>query len=145
MIEQNVSVTLAQSPEVAFDFFADFPNEPAWNPECLSVEKTSSGPAGVGATYVGRMRGVGRIDSEIVGYDRARSLATVERSRVATGQFEFRFTPDGTGSRVDVVMRMQPRGLIRLLTPVMRAMSRKLLAELPTHMRNGIDAAHPVA
>jgi len=145
MITHAVSVTLAQTPEEAFDFFSDFPNEPAWNPECLAVEKTSSGPVGVGTTYLGRMRGVGRIRTEIVAYDRPRGLSTVERSGVATGAFEFRFVPQDGGTRVEVSMRLQPRGPMRLLEPLMRRMAGRMLAELPGHMRTGIEAAHRAA
>jgi carbon monoxide dehydrogenase subunit G len=145
MITHAVSVTLTQTPEDAFAFFSDFPNEPAWNPECLAVEKTSPGPVDVGTTYLGRMRGIGRIRTEIVAFDRPRGLATVERSGVATGNFEFRFLPAGGGTRVEVSMRLQPRGPMRLLQPLMGRMVGRMLAELPGHMQAGIEAAHPAA
>ena len=44
MIEHTASMTLNHPPETVFDFLADFENEPAWNPECISVAKTSPGP-----------------------------------------------------------------------------------------------------
>jgi hypothetical protein len=43
MIENGVSLKLDRPPEQVFDFLVDFTNEPAWNPECLEVEKTSAG------------------------------------------------------------------------------------------------------
>jgi uncharacterized protein YndB with AHSA1/START domain len=141
MIEHEMAVTLRQPPEQAFDFFADFPHEPDWNPECLRVDKTSDGPVGVGTTYTGRMRRVGQIKTEIVTFDRPNSFATVERSRGAEGAFEFRFTPDDGGTRVEVTMRLQPRGPMRLLEPLMRRMVPKMVADLGAHMRRGIDAA----
>src|SRR3990170_3817511 len=119
MIEQQLEVTLEQAPERAFDFFVDFPNEPAWNPECLKVEKTSDGPVGVGTTYTGEMRRVGQIKTEIVTLDRPNSFSTVERSRGAEGTFDFRFTPYEGGTRVEVAMRLHPRGPMRLLEPLM--------------------------
>ena len=141
MIEQTVEVTLQQPPERAFGFFTDFPNEPAWNPECLMVEKTSAGPVGAGTTYTGKMRRVGQIKTQIVALDRPNSFSTVERSRGAEGTFDFRFTPYDGGTRVDVAMRLQPRGPMRLLEPLMRRMVPKMLADLPENMRRGIDAA----
>jgi carbon monoxide dehydrogenase subunit G len=141
MIEQQIAITLEQPPERAFDFFVDFPNEPAWNPECLKVEKTSDGPTGVGTTYTGKMRRVGQIKTEIVALDRPNSFTTVERSRGAEGTFDFRFTPHRGGTRVEVTMRLQPRGPMRLLEPLMRRMVPKMLADLPENMRRGIDAA----
>jgi len=141
MIENQLTVTLQQPIERAFDFFVDFPNEPAWNPECLKVEKTSAGPVGVGTTYTGKMRRVGQIKTEIVALDRPNSVSTVERSRGAEGTFEFRFTPYDGGTRVEVRMSLQPRGPMRLLEPLMRRMVPKMLADLPENMRRGIDAA----
>ena len=141
MIEQTLEVTLQQPPERAYEFFVDFPNEPAWNPECLKVEKTSAGPVGVGTTYAGKMRRVGQIKTEVVALDRPHSFSTVERSRGAEGTFDFRFTPYEGGTRMEVTMRLQPRGPVRLLEPLMRRMVPKMLAELRENARRGIDAA----
>jgi carbon monoxide dehydrogenase subunit G len=141
MIEQTLEVTLQQPPERAFDFFVDFPNEPAWNPECLKVEKTSDGPVGAGTTYTGKMRRIGRIKTEIVALDRPNSFSTVERSRGAEGTFDFRFTPHDDGTRLEVSVRLQPRGPMRLLEPLMRRMLPKMLADLRENARRGIDAA----
>jgi hypothetical protein len=141
MIEQKVEVTLQQLPERAFEFFVDFPHEPAWNPECLTVEKTSDGPVGVGTTYTGKMRRVGRIKTEIVALDGPNSFSTIERSRGAEGTFDFCFTPYDGGTRMEVTMRLQPRGPMRLLEPLMRRMVPKMLADLCESARRGIDAA----
>jgi carbon monoxide dehydrogenase subunit G len=145
VIEHEVEVTLTQSVDDAYAFFLDIPNEPAWNPECLSVEQTSEGPIGAGSTFTGRMRGVGRIAAEVVAAEQPARISTVERSAFATGTFQFRFVPDGSGTRVHLTMRLQPRGPMRLLTPMIRWMSGKLMRELPDNMRRGIDAAHHAA
>ena len=144
MIEQHWGVTLEQRPERAFDFFVDFPNEPTWNPDCLSVEKTSEGPIAIGTKFTGRMRGVGRIRSEIVDLERPGRCSLVERSRVAEGTFTFRFAPLGEGTRVEVGMRLQPRGPMRWLEPLMARMVSRTLTDLPERMRRGIDAAAPL-
>ena len=141
MIEQTLEITLQQPPERAYEFFVDFPNEPAWNPECLKVEKTSAGPVRVGTTYAGKMRRVGQIKTEIVALDRPHSFSTVERSRGAEGTFEFRFTPHDGGTRMQVSVRLQPRGPMRLLEPLMRRLVPKMLADLRENARRGIDAA----
>jgi hypothetical protein len=141
MIENQLSVTLEQQPERAFDFFVDFPNEPTWNPECLKVEKTSAGPVGVGTTYTGKMRRVGQITTEIVALDRPSSFSTVERSRGAEGTFDFRFTPYDGGTLMEITMRLQPRGPMRLLEPLMRRMVPRMLADLRENARRGLDAA----
>jgi uncharacterized protein YndB with AHSA1/START domain len=144
MIEHRLEVTLDQSRERAFDFFVDFRNEPAWNPDCVAVEKISDGPIGVGTTFTGKMKRMGPSESEIVALDRPRYCSVVDRSRGAAGTFDFRFTPHDGGTRVEVTMRMQPRGPMRLLRPLMARMVRRMLADLPEKMRRGIDAADHV-
>jgi uncharacterized protein YndB with AHSA1/START domain len=144
MIEHQLETTLDQSPEEAFDFFVDFRNEPAWNPDCLMVEQTSRGPIAAGTTFSGRMRRVGRIETEIVELERPRRCATVERSHLAEGTFDYRFTPRDGGTSVSVVMRIQPRGPMRLLEPFIARMMKSIASELPERMRRGIDAAKVV-
>jgi carbon monoxide dehydrogenase subunit G len=141
MIETSVSVALEQPVEQAFAFFTDFANEPSWNPECLSVEQTSPGALGVGTTYVSRMKGVSRIDSEIVSMDPPRHVSSRDRSRMGESSMDLRFHPANAGSEVEVTMRLQPRGPFRLLTPLMRVMAKKMASDLPTHMQQGINAS----
>jgi hypothetical protein len=144
MIEHQIETTLRQRPEEAFDFFVDFRNEPAWNPDCLIVEKTSEGPIAVGTTFTGKMKRIGPSESEIVALERPTRCSVVDRSRGGEGTFDFRFTPSDGGTHVAVVMRMQPRGPMRLLQPLMGRMIRSMLADLPEKMRHGIDAADRV-
>src|SRR5437667_9192285 len=124
MIEHRLEVTLEQPPERAFDFFVDFRNEPSWNPDCLTVEKTSQGPIGVGSTFTGKMKRIGASESEIVAFQRPGYCSVVDRSRGAEGAFDFRFTPRDGRTRIDVTMRLQPRGPMRLLEPLMARMIR---------------------
>jgi uncharacterized protein YndB with AHSA1/START domain len=145
MIENTITLTLDQPPERVFDFLVDFPHEPTWNPECLEVEKTSPGPVGAGSTYRGRMRGVGQISMELTAHERPRRFATTERSRAATGSFEFLLTPRGAGTQVEIGMQLRPRGVMWLLQPLMRRMSTQFLAKLPDYMRKGLASADQVA
>ena len=78
---------------------------------------------------------------QLSAYERPLRFATVERSRAATGTFEFRLLPQGDGTHVEVDMEIRPRGAMRLLQPVMRRMSERFLAELPEHVRQGLDSA----
>ncbi len=141
MIEDTASMTLQHSPQHVFDFLADFENEPAWNPECISVAKTSSGPIAAGATYVGRMRKIGSVQMTLESHEPPRRFVTSERSRMATGRFEFRLMPSAEGTRVEVDARLSPRGPFRLLQPVMRRELASFLDKLPGWIGTGLDNA----
>jgi hypothetical protein len=142
MIEHQRAVTLEPHPEEAFDVFVDFDNEPAWNPDCLTVEKTSKGPIGPGA-HTGEMKDVGPGKSAIAALGCPSHCSIVDRSRGAEGIFDLRLTPHDGGTRVEVTLRIQPRGPTRLLEPLMDRMVKETLADMPEKMRRGIDAAEP--
>jgi carbon monoxide dehydrogenase subunit G len=141
MITHEVQAKLDQPLEEVFDFLVDFSNEPAWNPDCLSVEKTSDGPIAVGTTFEGRMKGIGKLDTKVVGFERLKHCAVEERGRAMTGAFEYRFASNGEGTVVTLAARVQPRGPLRVLEPVIGRKMKQMLDELPEHMRRGIEAA----
>lgn len=138
MIENTASMTLNQPPEDVFGFLADFENEPAWNPECISVERTSAGPVAAGASYVGRMRKIGTVHMTLESHEPHRRFVTSERSRMATGRFEFRLTPHPDGTHVEVDARLRPRGPFRILQPLMRRELATFLSHLPDWIRTGL-------
>jgi carbon monoxide dehydrogenase subunit G len=140
MIEDTASMTLKQSSERVFHFLADFENEPAWNPECISVTKTSPGPITAGATYVGRMRRIGTVHMTLESHEPHRRFVTSERSRMATGRFEFRLMPHPDGTRVEVDAQLTPRGPFRLLQPLMRRELATFLDQLPGWIGAGLGS-----
>ena len=141
MIEDTTSMTLNHPPQRVFEFLADFENEPSWNPECISVEKSSPGQAATGATYVGRMRKIGAVQMTLESHEPPRRFVTSERSRMATGRFEFRLVPSADGTLVEVDARLIPRRAFRLLQPLMRRELAAFLAKLPGWVSTGLDAA----
>ena len=141
MIEHTTSMTLNHPPETVFDFLADFENEPAWNPACISVTKTSPGPVATGATYVGRMRKIGAVQMTLDAHEPRRRFVTSERSRMAAGRFEFRLMPHANGTHVEVDAQLTPRGPFRLLQPLMRRELESFLAKLPGWIGTGLDTA----
>jgi carbon monoxide dehydrogenase subunit G len=139
MIVDTASMMLEQAPEKVFGFLADFENEPAWNPECVTVRKTSPGPIAAGATYVGRMRKIGTVHMTLEAHEPHQRFVTIERSRMANGRFEFRLMPHTDGTRVELVAQLTPRGPFRLLQPVMRRELATFITNLPEWIRTGLE------
>jgi carbon monoxide dehydrogenase subunit G len=141
MITHEVQARLDQPLEEVFDFLVDFRNEPAWNPECLSVEKTSDGPIAAGTTFEGRMKGVGKVDVKVVEFERLRHCATQSRGRGMDAAFDYRFEPNGGATVVTVAAQVRPRGPLRLLEPVLGRKMKQMLDTLPALMRQGVESA----
>jgi carbon monoxide dehydrogenase subunit G len=145
MIENTLTLTVGHPRERVFDFLTDLPNEPAWNPDCSSVEMVSPQPVGTGSTYRGQFRGMGQVMVELTAHERPHRFATREESRMATGEFEFVLTPQGDQTRVDLRMELRPHGPMRLLQPLMRRKIEQFLSALPAHIQRGLDAAESAA
>jgi carbon monoxide dehydrogenase subunit G len=141
MIENAITLTLDKPHERVFDFLTDLHNEPAWNPDCSSVEMLSPEPVGTGSTYRGHFRGMGQVMVEMTAHERPRRFATRERSRMATGDFEFVLTPHGERTEVDLHLQIRPHGPMLLLQPLMRRRITQFLADLPGHIQEGLDSA----
>lgn len=140
MIEYEFQTTVARSPGDVFDFLVDFRHEPQWEPNCRGVEKTSQGPIGQGTTFRADMKGMGKVESEIVEFMRPVRFTSSDRARGMEGKSEFRFEGSNGGTQVSCKMTMQPHGLMRVLEPLIRPQMKRMLGGLPDHLRRGIEA-----
>lgn len=112
---------VAQNSVDAFDFLSDIRNERSWNPRVLEVEKTSSGAVGPGTTFSGRYKGIGRLDTELTEFRRPELLrfrSSGPRMRI-DGTFTLWPTIRGTG--IVLMADFRPRGVFRVLLPLMSA------------------------
>jgi hypothetical protein len=139
MIEHEFQMTVARSPEEAFDFLVDLRNAPQWEPYCRTVEKTSEGPIGEGTTFQENMTW-GRKDAKIAAFERPARFATQERARGTDCGSEFRFEPKNGGTLVTGRLWMQQHGPLRMLEPLMRRRVKRPLGEVPERVRRGIEA-----
>ncbi len=113
------TLDLPQSQEEVFDFLADLRNEPLWHPDAEAVELESDGPIGPGTTFRVRYRRLGDVDLEVVEYERPWRL--VFRATGATkAVYETRLEARDGGTHLVTVADAQPRGLGRLLLPLLR-------------------------
>src|SRR5512141_2700230 len=94
-------VTIDAPVGEVFDLVADERNEPRYNPRIVRVEKVREGPVGVGARFVAEPKSMGakgRMELEILEYDRPHRLHNVVRSSYmhVDGTLTFEEAGDGT-------------------------------------------------
>lgn len=133
-------ITLHQPVEEVFDYLADCRNETRWHPDAVSVELISDGPIGPGTRFAARYRKVGRMDVEIVEYERPRRLAVAYRSRSGPAHGVFSFVPAGEGTTVSVRGGVELKGLWRLFTPLVGASIRREQAKWQGWLERGLGA-----
>jgi hypothetical protein len=139
VIEHDFQTTVARSPEEVFDFLVDLRNAPQWEPNCQEVEKTSDGPVEKGTTFRGK-KGMGRLDSEIIEFERPAHFASRDTGLGMLCGLDFRCNPKDGGTQVSGRLWMQPQGPMRGVMLLMRRRMKRMLGELPDTLRRVLEA-----
>jgi hypothetical protein len=102
-----------------------------------AFEKPGSGPL---CTTFRAKKGIGRLESEIVEFERPESFASREEGRGMRCGLDFRFDTKNGGTQVSGRLWMEPQGLMRGLMLLMRPKMKRMLGELPDNLRHAIEA-----
>jgi len=117
-------IRINRAIEDVFDYVSDPSNFPSWNSAAQSVSLISKGGAGgVGATYsMVRELPTGRAENvlEVVAHERPHRFEIRASSGPTPFVYEFRFAGDGSGTVVDVELRVELGGIASRLGPIAR-------------------------
>ena len=116
----ELQIEIEAPPEEVFDLLADHTKFPIWRPDISEAKLFTEGPIRKGSK--GMMRGEfkGReFANEIVyyEYDRPRLVRGGTTSEIIDAKLTNRFTPTDTGTRVDLRLDFNFKGIMRLLQP----------------------------
>ena len=128
MVRVEGEIVIDRPAEEVFDFVADERNEPRYNPKMRRAEQISVGPIGLGTRFEAELVSMGRtikMDVEFTGYERPRRLAssTHMSSMDTQGALTFDSVPQGTRMRWS--WDVEPRGMLKLLSPLVARMGRR--------------------
>jgi uncharacterized protein YndB with AHSA1/START domain len=110
-------------------FLSDPFNVPRWRGSRLAVQVTSPGPVGVGSTLQHRIAVFGletRLTHTVTEWDAPHTLAWAVRFPgvdSASERYSLEATADGT--KVTRVYEGEPRGMLKLLSPIVGALIRR--------------------
>ena len=143
MLESRGGTTISTPAEQAFDFVADARNEPQWLPGAADVQLTSSGPVGLGSTFVGRYARAGEVRLEITEFERPHRLTIHGEAKGMSFDDAITFAPAADGVALDAVMRTEPRGLFKLFAPMMGRVIDKQFQSNWDRLRDRLEAGRP--
>ena len=132
-------VLIRCDPVVVFDLLADVRNEARWSKGVSSAEMRSDGPVGDGSTLVTVYRGMEN-DITLVEFDRPERLVVVGTNDRMDIDTSYAFTAQGEGTRVVVTTELRPKGLISVLSPLLRLFLRRELAAKHTTVKQACEA-----
>lgn len=143
-------IVIDRPVEEVFDFVADERNEPRFNPRMTRAEKITSGPIGPGTRFSTEMTGMGRpaeMVIEFTGYDRPHQLTSETHLSTMEIRGSLLFEPVSGGTRMRWRWEMQPRGLLRVIGPLLGRMGRRqeqtIWAGLKRHLEAGpVSSTH---
>jgi hypothetical protein len=120
----DVEVEIARPRQQVFDLMADARNEPTWNSQVSRTELRSGEPIGLGSEFLTTNRGQDYV-ATITTYDVPSDLAftVVGKSMQILGTMAFAESAEGT--RLVGRFDMQPKGLFKVMLPLMAGAVRK--------------------
>ena len=93
---------------------------PKWSPQNPSARRVSNGEIGEGSRFELEIKGFGMVPEELREFEMNRRVMVVPDIRQLSGGHRFVFTDLGDGkTRVDHELEMKPRGIFRLMMPIM--------------------------
>ena len=100
----------------------------SWNPTITSSRQLTPGEPGNGVRCEWRLKGFGTVVEEVQEFEPNHRLRIVPIMRTLEGGHRFTFTDRGDRTRLDHELEMLPKGIFKLMTPMMTRTGRKNLA-----------------
>jgi hypothetical protein len=143
MAHVNGEIVINRPVEEVFDIVADERNEPRYNPRMLRAEQASAGRIGVGTRFRAETRTMGRTVPMTVAYtayERPRLLASWTHMSAMDIRGTLTFDPTPAGTKMRWSWELQPRGVYKLLTPLIAWMGQRQEAAIWAGLKRFLEA-----
>jgi len=128
MIKVELSVVIKRPVEEVFAFLSDLENNLKWRSSQIEVQKTSTGPIGVGTTYRMVNNVLGHrleTEAEVTEYEPNRKFTSIDKSGNFPLVAQRFFEPVKGGTRVRLVLKAEPGGFVKLAEPLVASMGKR--------------------
>jgi uncharacterized protein YndB with AHSA1/START domain len=116
------SVLIQRSVEEVFDYCSDLENELKWNPDgLLSLEALTPLPIVVGTKFLALWKGSPPMTCEYTRIERPVDWEVYASGKGMNVAFSGQVTRQGDEACLTITMDLHPRGILRLLAPVIKA------------------------
>lgn len=119
MLEAHGAVVINAPTSEVFDYLADARNEPEWLPGASNVQLRGDEPLGIGSTFAGTYARAGTVQITLSRYERPNAVTFHGEAKGMSFDDEVELTDVGGATKLVAVMRTQPKGVFRLMAPMM--------------------------
>ena len=116
---------IAHPVERVFAVMSDPAKRPLWQENSLDVEVLTPGQCRLGTRWRETIRGIGRVEAEVVGFEPNALWTEAGTSDGGRGRISVTFHPDGDTTRIGVQVEMKLRGAKRMMEPALGPMIRR--------------------
>lgn len=148
MVSIEGETVIRRPIDVVFDFVADERNEPAYNPGMLRAEEVTDGPVGRGTRFHAAVKSMGRpleMVIELTDYQRPTRLVSMTTMSSVDIRGALTFEPDPEGTRMRWSWDVRPKGVLKLLTPVVARMGKRQEEAIWAGLKRHLEAIPKVA
>lgn len=130
MISVEDSITIDRPVPEVFAFVSDPSNDPKWRFDVVESAQTTPGPTTIGSHIRSVVKFMGRRDTdfEVTGLEPDRLVEFQARSSMPMGlrpRITYLFDSEDGGTSFTRRVEMEPMGALRIMGPLMGAMSRR--------------------
>ena len=143
MANYNATVNSPKTPEEAFDYLADFTNATEWDPNTSSSKCVEGQPGDLGSRYEVVTEFGGRemeLTYETIEVDRPRKVVLQSGNSSTEIRDTMTFAPSGTGTEVTYNANVAPKGLVKLIDPVLSLMFKRVGDRAADGLREALGA-----
>ena len=140
MVRETASVRIERPAEQVWDYFTDVGNDPEWNPSAIKARKTSDGPLGVGSTFHVVRKMSGPMDLEYTEYSRPLRWTLRGTGRGMSFTYAAELKPSGSATELTSHMNLDPKGVFKLLGPVLGSVTRKQLDQVHAALKRKLES-----
>ena len=144
MLSTEASESVARAPADVFAFLGDVRNEPAWHTDVLEATLREGATDKVGSVYEIKVKPVMGITGGTVKLSEYSPPSTIVYT-VDMGKMKptttFTVRPEGAGSRVSRKVEMEPRGMMKLMAPLMSGMFRKRNEMFVANLKRALEGS----
>lgn len=115
---------------------------PRWSPRNPWAKKLTPGQIGEGTQFQMGIKGFGKVTNELREFQANKRVMVVPLIKMFDGGHRWIFTDLGDGStRIDHELEMRPKGVYRLMGPLLRANGKKTVRETAAALQRYLEGA----
>ncbi|SRR5713101_1040359 len=115
---------------------------PRWSSQNPSARRLTDGEIGGGSRFEMEIKGFGMVLQELQEFESNRRVRIVPHIKTLAGGHRFTFTNVGGKTQVDHELEMTPKGVYRLLTPIISFMGKKNLRMTAQALKTYLEQSH---